>query len=1043
MKNLDNCIQLKIDKLISNINPTNNDNNQQREENEVTTLISYNHCLDLFDFLQNYSKIQKNEILFQISVIYNILGYAELSLEYTNNSLDLIPNVPTIILFKSGIYASLNRLDEAQKCLLKYKYLIGEDIFNNYIYNIVRIIYYYLLDYEENIILREINLIEAKNQSNYYNNIIFLFIKSKLLNKLSEKYKKIDKKRSSIYKKDSIKNKENAYNIKQIDAEYLFKNDIQKENTTKILLMIYPYFLEYKPKPLILYKNEFHSGFGLFYKLLKICKLLQIKIQIIKYKKIYKNKYEIKNKNQNGLLNDNSLDTILYTIQNDSTNIDNSIYNNNNNIKECQNLILSLSKSIFLQDYIKQRTYSQSSIVSAKRGNKARINSLKQLLLNNKNNNDKINTNYYIYKGFYSNLNLNEFILKNMNLNNEYKEKLFGKDSLLDEINEDFSSNKKYFLRKDDSVMSSKNNLFDKNVTNNYNYINKLSKNGKEKAKINDKIKLIPSNQSKYNINKNNKENIRKININSEKVASREGTYKKSIEKKEKEKIKKPKYISINKINNKIGENIIKHNQNLIQRNAKFSSINKNFSCSYKNLFNSNDINNNKKDSKNNYEIANIIKKTKNNDVPNNKIQKPKIKINDNDTNKLNTNKKQEKNIKYVNSANNIFNNVIAFGPHKLNKSRNNSKLNNDKEKAKKKELNKQNNIYFDEIKNQIFAPLNELEKKQKNPNDIVKYYTNNKEERKTTTKFNIYNNYNNINTDIQITNNNKINITKNTNEENIDNINEIGKYFIKKIEFSKRKKSKKKQEMVNHTEKIEDNKLLEKITFVKTINKSITKKPLSKELKDSKNYTNKERYNTISLKDYSQKGKSNKSSNNYLSYKNLSKIVNNNMHNKIKTYLYYRTMKENPKSENKKRSDLLIKEKVNFLTINLDLLPKTKFGTPTYQKISLFNTARNDSNDKKRENEKKMTLTKISKNSPHYMLNLKRTSKYKRNKINFNGQKTSYNKYINNNKFRINYYYNNNINASDFNKNMLSYRVKSNRTNNNSMGKNKIKTII
>ena len=166
-------------------------------------------------------------------------------------------------------------------------------------------------------------------------------------------------------------------------------------------------------------------------------------------------------------------------------------------------------------------------------------------------------------------------------------------------------------------------------------------------------------------------------------------------------------------------------------------------------------------------------------------------------------------------------------------------------------------------------------------------------------------------------------------------------------------------------------------------------------------------------------------------------------MHNKIKTYLYYRTMKENPKSENKKRSDLLIKEKVNFLTINLDLLPKTKFGTPTYQKISLFNTAGNDSNDKKRENEKKMTLTKISKNSPYYMLNLKRTIKYKRNKINFNGQKTSYNKYINNNKFRINYYYNNNINASDFNKNMLSYRVKNNRTNNNSMSKNTIKTII
>ena len=144
----------------------------------------------------------------------------------------------------------------------------------------MRIIYYYLLDYEENIILREINLIETKNQNNYYNNIIFLFIKSKLLKKLSENYKKIDEKRSLIYKKDSIKNKEIAYNIKKIDTEYLFKNDIQKENTTKIMIMIYPYFLEYKPKPLILYKNEFHSGFGLFYKLLKFVNYDKLKYKL-------------------------------------------------------------------------------------------------------------------------------------------------------------------------------------------------------------------------------------------------------------------------------------------------------------------------------------------------------------------------------------------------------------------------------------------------------------------------------------------------------------------------------------------------------------------------------------------------------------------------------------------------------------------------------------------------------------------------------------------------------------------------------------------
>ena len=1046
MKNIENSIQLKIDKLISSVTQTNYDNNQQGEVNEVTILISYNHCLDLFDFLQNYYKIQKNELLFQISLIYDILGYSRLSLEYTNKSLDLIPNVPTIILFKSGICASMNRLDEAQKCLLKFKYLIGEDVFNNYIYNIVRIIYYYLLDYEENIILREINLIETKNQNNYNNNIIFLYIKSKLLNKLSEKYKKIDKKRSLIYKKDSIKNKEDAYNIKQIDGEYLFKNDIKKENATKIIIMIYPNFLEYKPKPLINYKNEFHSGFGLFYNLLKICKLLKIKMQIIKFKKIYKNKYNFKNKNQNTLLNE-SLDTILNTIQNESTNFDNPDYINSN-IKVCQNLILSLSRSIFLQDYIKRRTNSQSSIISAKKTKNIRINSQKELILNNKNNNEKVKTNYFIYKGFYSNLNVNDYILKNINLNYEYKEKLFEKFSLLDEINGDFNSNKKNISNKDDSIIQSKNVFLEKNGMNNYNsnYKYKISKKRKEKPKkINDKIKLIPLNQNKYNMNKINKENIKKISLDSDKIGYKKGIDKKSIEKKNKEILKKPKYISINKTNNKIGDiNIIKYNCYYNQRNLKISSVNNN-SSSYKNLFNSNGINNNKKDRKNNYEIRNIIKKTKNKDLPNNKIQKPKIKIDDNDNNKLNTNKQIiNENIRYVNSANSIFNNVIIFDSYNLNKSRNNSKSNLNKEKGKKKDTNKQSNKCFDEINNKFLTPLNELEKKGANPNDIIKYNSNKKDDRSANTnlndKLNLFN-YNNINNDIQI--NNKTKINKNVNEEMNDNINGIGKYFIRKIELSKKKK--KNKEIINNTEKIEDNKLLEKMKFVKTINKSITKKPLSKESKDSQNELNKERYyNTISLKEYNKNEKSNKNSKKYISYKNLGNIMNNNIHNKLKSFLYYRTMKENPKSENKKKNDLLVKEKINFLTINLDSLTKTKFDTPTFQKISLFNTFRNISNDKQK-NEKKMSLIKNSKNSPYYMLNLKRTSKYKRNKINYNGPKTSFNKYINNNLLRMNYYYNNYNNEIEFNKNknILSYRKKSSQANNDSISKHNIKTII
>ena len=167
---------IEIDNLIANINSKNYEsNNSQDEINDVITLISFSHCIDLFDFLENYSKIQKNELLFKIAFTYDMLGYNKKSLEFINEALRIIPNVPTIILFKSGLYASMNKLDEAQKYLLKFKYLIGEDIYNNYIYNCIRIVYYYLLEYEENIILREINLIE-RNFTEFYNDNVILYI---------------------------------------------------------------------------------------------------------------------------------------------------------------------------------------------------------------------------------------------------------------------------------------------------------------------------------------------------------------------------------------------------------------------------------------------------------------------------------------------------------------------------------------------------------------------------------------------------------------------------------------------------------------------------------------------------------------------------------------------------------------------------------------------------------------------------------------------------------------------------------------------------
>ena len=277
-------IQSKIDSMIKEINS----NDDKEDYNEVKKLLYYNHCVDIFEFLNLYSKIQLNELFVKIAEIYDMLGYSQLSLEILNESLKIIPNVPSVILFKSGLFATMNKLEEAQKCLIKFKYLIGEDPYNTYIYSSIRIIYYYLLEYEENIILREIRLLEKDFPEYYNSNVILNFLKSKMLHKLSEKFKNINKTRSYLYEKESIQNKEKAFNIRRLDAEYLFKNDINKEKFIKIISMIYPNFINYKPKPLVEYNSNFKSGIGLFFTLFEITKIIKLKMQINRQKKINK-----------------------------------------------------------------------------------------------------------------------------------------------------------------------------------------------------------------------------------------------------------------------------------------------------------------------------------------------------------------------------------------------------------------------------------------------------------------------------------------------------------------------------------------------------------------------------------------------------------------------------------------------------------------------------------------------------------------------------------------------------------------------------------
>ena len=223
----ENCIQLKIDTIISEINE-NNSEDQNEEKNQITALMDYNHCLDLYEFLQIFSKIQKNELLVQIALIYDSIGYLELSLDYINESLLLIPNVPSIILYKSGLLASLNKLDEAQKWLVKYKYLIGDNKYDNYIHDCFTVIFYYLLDYEDNIILRKIEMIENKYSIYVKENIVLFFVKVKLLEKLAQKFKYSDNNRFSSYIKviHEIKKK---LNDKKTEYEILFEQGIKSE----------------------------------------------------------------------------------------------------------------------------------------------------------------------------------------------------------------------------------------------------------------------------------------------------------------------------------------------------------------------------------------------------------------------------------------------------------------------------------------------------------------------------------------------------------------------------------------------------------------------------------------------------------------------------------------------------------------------------------------------------------------------------------------------------------------------------------------------
>ena len=647
MDKKENCIQLKIDTIISEINQ-NNEDAQNEEKNQITALIGYSHCLDLYDFLKLFSKVQKCELLFQTAIIYDSIGYSELSMEYIDEALLLIPNVPSIILYKCGLFASQNKLDEAQKWLLKYKYLIGENKYDNYIHDSFQTIIYFLLDYEEFIILRKINTIEKNYPVFLKDNSILYFIKSQIIEKLAQKIKNVDNKRYISYVKEINKIKNKLLKNNNSEKDFLKEQGIKAENFTKLLLFISPNCLNCRPRKLDEYKNNFKKfGFELFHTLIKICKILKFKIELRKYKKL---SHIIFDKSTQNDSENNNITNITNIVKNIIESPENIIPDsseqiiNEKSLKENKESIKQLYNGIWLNNFLNENNSKITSEV--------------------KNIDSKtLNINYFTKEGYYSHMNLDDNIIKYINYNNNYKQNVLNDDLFLEEIT----------LRENVSKEPSINN-------NDNDDIIIYDPKNKEKA-INSDIAV------KSRSNSNSKNNIEKISQNETKKQSNDPSKFKKI------KISLSDIIS--KVITKRQKEVNKNKRNKIVNDEK--DIKSQMFCStdnYNNPINIKGINTNNINNKNKTNTikidseAIIFKKRKNDENSNIIIIKKKnegIKLNNDKETTIEIKKdlikkeernknRTEKNLKITEKNNNNNNNNIFIGLKKKDIKNNNNK---------------------------------------------------------------------------------------------------------------------------------------------------------------------------------------------------------------------------------------------------------------------------------------------------------------------------------------------------------------------------------
>jgi tetratricopeptide (TPR) repeat protein len=300
-------IQNRIDRLVTN---GNNEFSEQR--NVIAALVEYSRCLDLFDFIDRSYKIQYHEILVRIAICYDILGNFNKTIEYLNKSLGVINNVSSLVLYKSVLLQTVGKNDEAQKILIKYKQISGKRQIE--LYETFRLVFFYTMQLEKEVLLVEINEFLSK----YSKNAVILYLRAMIY----LDYSNSKKQRENDYYMKYENDLKEAIQLEPTDTEYLIKDGITNENLTKLFFMILPDMDFYQPRPLVNYYT-FHSGFKLFYILFKAIKMLRIKVEKKKLKKIYHVKLkQFKNKTEKG--DSESSSNSLVNEQNGGTAVDSS-----------------------------------------------------------------------------------------------------------------------------------------------------------------------------------------------------------------------------------------------------------------------------------------------------------------------------------------------------------------------------------------------------------------------------------------------------------------------------------------------------------------------------------------------------------------------------------------------------------------------------------------------------------------------------------------------------------------------------------------------